>query len=131
MKRIYIVDDDRNIVESLSIVLKSKGYEVASQNDEENLVPNVRNFNPDLIILDVMFPEDDGAGFGMARLLRKNSQTESIPILMLSAVNERGIYPGKFSNQDRDESWLPVNEFVEKPIKPNELLEKVEKMLAK
>ncbi len=124
--KVYVVDDDRNIVESLSIVLKSAGYEVGAQYDEENLIENVQKFSPDVVILDVMFPEDDSAGFELARKLKNNSATNRIPVLMLSAINEKGIYTGRFSNRDRDESWLPVQEFVEKPINPKALLAKVE-----
>lgn len=45
---------------------------------------------------------------------------------MLTAVNEAGIYVGRFSNKDKDEAWLPVQEFVEKPVDPEVLLAKVE-----
>jgi len=48
-----------------------------------------------------------------------------IPIIMLSAINERGIYMGKFSDQDLDDSWIPVSMFLEKPINPKDLVEKV------
>ncbi len=124
--KVYIVDDDRNIVKSLSMVLKTAGYEIEAQYDERDLLQNVRKFQPDVIILDVMFPEDDGAGFEMARSLKNDNATSNIPILMLSAINEKAIYSGKFSNKDRDPSWLPVQEFVEKPIVPKDLLAKVE-----
>jgi len=130
MKKIYIVDDDRNIVESLSIVLKGEGYEVASQYDEKNVVENILEFGANLIILDVMFPENEGAGFEMARQIKDNEKATALPILMLSAVNEKGIYAGTFSNKDRDDSWLPVQEFVEKPINPQDLIAKVKKLLA-
>jgi CheY-like chemotaxis protein len=129
VKKIYVVDDDRNIVESISIVLKSKGYDVTAQYDEENLLPNVQKAKPDLIILDVMFPQDEAAGFEMARSLKNNDKTKSIPILMLSAVNVRGAYPGRFSNKDRDDQFFPVEEFADKPIKPADLLTKVAKMI--
>ena len=126
MKKVYIVDDDKSIVESLSIVLKSAGYEVGYQNDDKNVVDNARKFGADLIILDVMFPEDMGAGFEVARSLKGDQSTTGIPILMLSAITERGIYAGTFSNRDRDNTWLPVQEFVEKPVSPRVLLQKVE-----
>jgi two-component system, OmpR family, alkaline phosphatase synthesis response regulator PhoP len=124
--KVYVVDDDRNIVESLSIVLKSSGYEVGCQYDEANLVANVTKFKPDVVILDVMFPEDDSAGFELARKLKNDAATAGIPVLMLSAINEKGIFTGKFSNKDRDATWLPVQEFVEKPINPKLLLAKIE-----
>ena len=128
MKKVYIVDDDRNIVESLTMVLESSDYEVKSQFNQENVVENTAEYAPDLLILDVMFPEDDGAGFEMARDLRSDDRTKHIPILMLSAVNEKGIYAGTFSNRDRDDAFLPVDEFVEKPINPSDLLEKLQKL---
>lgn len=129
-KKIYIVDDDKNIVESLQIVLEANNYEVLAQYNEENLIENLNLTQPDLIVLDVMFPQDQSAGFTMARNIKNNDKTANIPVLMLSAINEHGVYAGTFSNKDRDDSWLPVNEFIEKPIKPTELLNKIEKYLS-
>ncbi|MHB1377109.1 MAG: response regulator [Candidatus Humimicrobiaceae bacterium] len=131
MRKIYIIDDDRDIVESISIVLKSNGYDVSAQNDDENVVENVLKYNPDLIILDVMFPENSSAGFNIARELKRDSKSENIPIIMLSAINERGSYAGKFSNEDVDEEWLPINMYLDKPVQPDELLEKVKSVLEK
>ena len=128
VKRVYVVDDDKDIVESLSIVLESAGYEVGAQNDDKNVVANVDEFGADLVILDVMFPEDSGAGFELARALKSDERTSDLPILMLSAINETGIYVGSFSNRDRDVTWLPVQDFVEKPISPKALLAKVESL---
>ena len=131
MKKIYIIDDDRDIVESISIVLKANGYEVKAQYNDENAVENVTSYNPDLIILDVMFPEDSAAGFEIARNLKANDKLVKIPIIMLSAVNERGTYVGRFSNQDIEDSWLPVSLFVDKPVQPKELLAQIASVLAK
>jgi CheY-like chemotaxis protein len=125
MKSVYIIDDDQDIVDAATIVLKSSGYRVGFQNDEDNLIENITSFKPDIIILDVIFPENSTAGFEMSRLIKANSLTKHIPILMLSAVNEKGRSGFTFSNRDRDEAFLPVEEFVEKPIQPDELLKKV------
>jgi len=130
VKKVYIIDDDRNIVEAMSIVLKTRGYEVEAQYDEKRVVENLIAKKPDVVILDVMFPENQSAGFDIARDIRNNKETAKIPIIMLSAINEKGVYAGTFSNKDRDDSWLPVNEFVEKPIRPDQLLEKVAAALA-
>ena len=126
MKRVYVIDDEQSIVESVSMILESKGYEVGAQNDDKDVVDNVVAFAADLVIIDVMLPEDSGAGFKMARALKADERTAALPLLMLTAVNEAGIYVGKFSNKDRDEAWLPVQEFVEKPVDPAVLLAKVE-----
>lgn len=129
MKKIYIIDDDRNIVEAMSIVLRANGYEVAFQYDEENVIENLVAQKPDLVILDVIFPQNPSAGFDIARQVRNDHETASIPIIMLSAINEKGVYAGTFSNNDRDEAWLPVDQFVEKPIQNDQLLQKIKTVL--
>ena len=129
MSNIYIVDDDRDIIDAVSMVLESEGHNVSFQTNPENVVKNVQKFGADLIILDVIFPEEDDAGFKIARLLRHEEKTKTIPLLMLSAVNEKGQYAGTFSNRDRDEMYLPVDQFVEKPIAPKQLLSMVRDML--
>lgn len=126
MKKVYVIDDEPSIVETVTMVLESKGYQVAAQNDDKDVVDHVAEFGADLVIVDVMLPEDDSAGFKMARDLKADERTRDLPVLMLSAVNEAGIFPGKFSNKDIDDSWLPVSEFVEKPVKPALLIEKVQ-----
>jgi CheY-like chemotaxis protein len=126
VKKVYVIDDEPSIVETVTMVLESKGYEVASQNDAQSVVDHVVDFGADLVIVDVMLPEDDSAGFKMARDLKADERTCELPVIMLSAVNESGLFPGKFSNKDIDDSWLPVSEFVEKPVKPALLLEKVQ-----
>jgi CheY-like chemotaxis protein len=131
MKKIYIIDDDRDIVESMSMVLKANGYEVSAQYNDENVVENVIKYNPDLIILDVMFPENNSVGFEIARDIKRNNKLTNIPIIMLSAVNEKGIYVGRLTNQDINESWLPVSIFLDKPVQPKELLLQVKSMLDK
>jgi len=130
MKKVYIIDDDRDIVESISMVLKSNGYEVSAQFDDENVVENIKKNNPDVIILDVIFPENSSAGFEIAREIKNDSELINIPIIMLSAVNERGIYVGDFTNSDIDLSWLPVNLFLNKLVSPAELLQKIESVTA-
>ena len=129
MKRIYIIDDDRDIVDSLSIVLKKNGYEVGYQYNEENVEKNISAFKPDLIILDVMFPEDSSGGFNIARIIKNNAELVKVPIIMLSAVNDKGIYVGKFTNRDIDDSFLPVNMFLDKPVNPKTLVEKIKSIL--
>jgi len=129
MKKIYIIDDDRNIVEAMSIVLKAHDYEVAAQYNEENVIENLITQKPDLVILDVIFPQNSSAGFDIARQIKNEKATASIPIIMLSAINEKGVYAGTFSNNDRDNTWLPIDEFIEKPIQNKQLLQKVKSAL--
>lgn len=126
--KIYVVDDDRDIVESITMILESKGHEVGSQLDDLDVPANIAAFGADLVILDVMFPENDSAGFEIARAIRHDDAVKDVPVIMLSAINEKGEYSGTFSNRDRDDIYLPVDYFVEKPIKPETLLAKIDEL---
>lgn len=128
MPKILIVDDDPDIVEAMKVVLESKHYQVASAEDGETGLERARTDKPDLIILDIMMETSD-KGFDVARQLKADRYYKGIPILMLTAIKERtGL---DFKKEAGDEVWLPVDDYVEKPIKPNELLERVESLLRK
>ena len=83
---------------------------------------------PNLVILDVMFPEDASAGFELARTMRlDNDKLKDIPILMLTAINTT--FPLRFGNHDIDDTWLPVSDFIEKPVDFDTLRDKVDALL--
>ncbi len=126
--KVYMVDDDMDLVEANKTALEAKGYKFRAQHDDVNLVENIREFNPDVIVLDVMFPDDKEAGFKMARTIRHHDDIRDKPIIMLSGVNREGGFPGKFSNRDIDDIYLPITEFVDKPVDPVKLIEKIEKL---
>ena len=75
-------------------------------------VDRIHERRPDAIILDVMFPENDTAGFEVARAIRRTFG--DLPVLLLTAVNQS--FPLGFSNKDLDPTWLPAVEFLEKPV---------------
>ena len=128
MAKILIVDDDPDIVESLKVVLEDKGHKVVSASDGSKGLKAVEKENPDLIILDVMMESRD-KGFDVAREIRKNEKHKATPILMLTAIEGKtGL---SFKDEAGDESWLPVDDYVEKPIKPDDLIARVEKLLKK
>lgn len=129
MAKILIVDDDQDIVDSLTVILESRDYQVAVKPDTDNIVEDVMDINPDLIILDIMFPEDPQAGFIAARALSKNASLKKIPILVLSAVNQRSDLSFGFSEADISDDFLPVEAFIEKPVEPKILLDRIDQLL--
>lgn len=129
MARIMIIDDDRDIVDSLTMVLEANGYQVAAKRDMKDLVQSVKQVNPDLIILDIMFPDDPQAGFKAARALRKDDAVRGIPVLVLSAVNARSNLGFSFTEKDISDDFLPVGGLLEKPVEPGVLLDKVKGLL--
>lgn len=127
-KKILIIDDDPDIVEAMRVVLESRNYKVSIAKSGEEGLKKIKLDTADLIILDVMMETSD-KGFEVAREIRKEKNYQHVPILMLTAIKERmGL---DFKNESGDEVWLPVNEYVEKPLKPAELLSKVEALLNK
>ncbi|MBT3295096.1 MAG: response regulator [Verrucomicrobia bacterium] len=128
--KIYMVDDDIDLVMALTAALQAKGYEVASQNDEREVDDKIRQFNPDLIILDVMLPEDDMAGFKIARSIRHHDTIKNKPVIMLSGINTEGNLPGKITNRDIDDIYLPITRFLDKPVDPRKLIETIEELTA-
>ncbi len=131
MAKILIIDDDPDIVDSLTMILEAGGYQVSAKPDTDNLIRDVMEFNPDLIILDIIFPEDPQAGFKAARVLSKNEKVQGVPVLVLSAVNQRSNLSFGFSETDISEDFMPVKGFLEKPVEPAALLEKVGKLLGR
>ncbi len=131
MKKVYLVDDDIDLVSVTKIALQARGFEVESQYDDEDLVDNIRQFNPDAIILDVMFPDDNGAGFRMARSIRHHDDIKNKPIIMLTAVNRDGDFPGKFTDKDIDDIYLPVTRFIDKPVDPDKLAATINELTGK
>ena len=129
MARILIIDDDHDMVDSLTMILEANGYQVMIKYDISDLISHVTQVNPDLILLDVIFPDDPQAGFKAARLLAKNSQVNHIPVLVLSAVNSRSNLGFSFTNEDISDDFLPVAGFLEKPIEPKALLARVQEAL--
>jgi len=86
-KKIFIVDDDIIIHETITAVLSSDEFEIIHAFDGQDIVERIENEQPDLIILDIMMPIRDGRD--ICRDIRKNPKTKKIKILMLSARSEQ------------------------------------------
>lgn len=129
MARILIIDDDPDIVDSLTMILEGGGHHVSVKADTDNLVEEVMKANPDLIILDIIFPEDPQAGFVAARDLQKNEKVKDIPVLLLSAVNQESNMSFGFSDADISDDFMPVEGFIEKPVEPSVLLNRIQELL--
>jgi DNA-binding response OmpR family regulator len=122
MALIAIIDDDPDILDASCLVLKSKGFEVVTATNPNDGYKIITQKNPNLIILDVMMDEPDD-GFFLAQKLRREKITT--PILMYTSVSKAiGLDFGK-------NEMVPVDDFVEKPISPEELIAKVDSLLNK
>ena len=122
MPKILIVDDDPDVLEAGRLVLEKEGYEIATASTRAEGMAKVDEYQPDLLILDVMMEEPDD-GFVMAQDLRR--QGHSFPIMMLTSVGTAtGFEFGP------DEEVVPVDEFQAKPVDPTTFVAKVGKLLS-
>jgi CheY-like chemotaxis protein len=131
MAKILIIDDDPDMVLAAQMTLEAAGHQIFSAtNGSEGLV-KIKELEPDLIILDVMM-DTTTEGFQVSLKLRSPDQDSEfkafrdIPIIMLTAIHTTT--PLRFGP---DDDYLPVDVFLDKPLDPDNLLDKVEELLAK
>ncbi len=123
MEKILLVDDDPDIIEACSLILEKEGYEIQSASNREEGMKKVTEFDPDLLILDVMMEQPDD-GIAMAQELRRQQFTK--PILMLTSIGKAtGFSFGK------DNDIVPVDAFEEKPLAFHRLITLVKQLLEK
>jgi len=117
--RILLVDDDVDLIKVMSGVLESKAYEViVAYNGQEGL-EKARKEKPDLVVLDILMPVADG--FTFADQFRRDPALAKVPVLVLTCLSESLGQPFPFE----------VSEYIVKPIKPRDLVAKVEEFLKK
>jgi len=131
--KILVVDDDRDIVESMRLVLEHEGYEVLAAYDAEQAMEQTRSARPDLILLDVMMP-DRTEGFHFVWKVRGLGEKyfAEVPIIVLTAIHAKTalrFYPDAGDGTYEPGEYLPVQDFLDKPVEPQRLLEKVRKTL--
>jgi len=120
-KKILIVDDEADLVETVRFPLEMDGFNVLVSYNGEDALNKARKESPDLIILDLMLPKLDG--YKVCRLLKFDEKYKHIPILMLTA-----------KTQEKDKMLgmeTGADEYITKPFEMNELLEKVKAYLDK
>lgn len=123
-KTVLLVDDEVDLLDTYKAILEHEGFSVLTATGSEEAM-KIATSNPiDVAVLDVMMATPT-EGFELARAMRKNEKTERIALLMLTSVNTHNEEIGsfvRFSDRDRDSTWLPVDRFVDKPIKPQNLV---------
>ena len=118
-KCILVVDDDKEVREILSFVLKHNGFEVVVASSGAQIQEVLLQRVPDLILLDVMMPGEDG--YHLCRYLRQNPLTQNVPIMIMTAHSE-DIY-------QRISKDVGASQHITKPFHPLDLTEKVKALL--
>jgi len=124
--KILLVDDDEDFVEATKAILETRPYEVIVASNGDEGLRKAREEKPDLILLDVIMPVKNG--FSAAEQLKRDPELAKIPTLMLTAFAVKGV-----------QSSIPVSrgfaleteDYIDKPVSPEELLARVERYLKK
>jgi DNA-binding response OmpR family regulator len=126
--KILVVDDDPDILEAISLILKANGYDVVTANDGIDGLNKLKEERPDMMILDLLMPKLDG--FGVCKELKdpRWARYGHIPIIILSSVREDA---SKRRYELETGLQLDVDDYVEKPIEHTILLERIGKILRK
>jgi DNA-binding response OmpR family regulator len=126
--KILVVDDDPDILDAVTMILESQGYQVFTARDGIEGLATLKAENPDLMILDLMMPKMDG--FAVCKELQdpRWSKYKNIPILILTSVREEA---SRRRYELETGLELDVDDYVEKPMSPDVLLERVSRLIKK
>lgn len=117
MKKVLIIDDEPNVRKVLKILLKSHNYDVITADDGDVGINTAKTEQPDVIVLDVVMPTLDG--YSTCMLLKEDSQTREIPVIMLTARDS-------VKSKSCSESF-GADHYLSKPYDSDELLELIDK----
>jgi DNA-binding response OmpR family regulator len=123
-KYVLIVDDDPDLVETVAMLLESKGYEVGKAYDGIEGEEAIKKRRPDVVVLDVMMPRKDG--YKLCKELKSNKWTQDIPIILLTAVGEA---VSTTSYTHAEGMSTEAEDFIPKPVDAKTLVEAVERLL--
>jgi DNA-binding response OmpR family regulator len=125
VSKILLVDDDPDFVEATRTVLESAPYEVIVACDGDEGLAKVQEERPDLVLLDIIMPTQDG--FHVCEKLKSDPELWDIPVIMLTSLSQR---IGDTAYSVQDGMMLEADDFIDKPVRPGELLARVARLLA-
>lgn len=118
-KNILVIEDNHAILDVITLILQSEAYKVSGLSKSANFMDHIDEFNPDLLILDIMLPDADGRV--LLQELRLNERTRHIPVLMISA---------RYTKENLQNVEFKPDAFVAKPFDIDDLLDQIEGLLA-
>ncbi len=123
-KYVLVVDDDPDLVETVGMLLESKGFEVGKAYDGIEGEEAIKKRRPDVLILDVMMPRKNG--YQLCKELKDNKWTQDIPIILLTAVGE-AVPTTTYTHYEG--MTIEAEDFIPKPVDANTLVQAVERLL--
>jgi two-component system alkaline phosphatase synthesis response regulator PhoP len=124
-KRILVIDDDRDFVRTLGMILKSEGYEVLEAFSGKEGLEKSKAEDPDLYVIDLMM-ETYSEGSNLAKALGEDERTKGKPKIMITSVDLKGPYESHSSQE-----LVGCDIIMQKPVLPKDLIENVSKALGR
>jgi CheY-like chemotaxis protein len=125
MKKVLIIDDDADLRDAMKTILGA-AYSLREAGSRKQALEILKTFTPDVVLLDVMM-ESNNAGFELAREIKGNAKLKNAKILMITNIDREMNLDYKKEAGDKD--WLPVDDYIVKPVEPKTLLSKVQKLV--
>ena len=125
MKKVLIIDDDADLRDAITAVLHGS-YELREAGSKKQSLETLKSYTPDLVLLDVMM-ESNNSGFELAREIKSNKKLKNVKILMITNVDKE--MKMNFQKEAGDKEWLPVDDYIVKPVEPETLLSKVRNLV--
>lgn len=119
-KNILVIEDNHAILDVITLILESEAFNVAGLNNGTDFIGHVQQFNPDVIIMDIMLPDIDGRT--LLKELKETSSTSHIPVLMISA---------RYNSTNYTLDGISADDFMAKPFNIDELMDKIYALLKK
>jgi CheY-like chemotaxis protein len=130
-RKILIIDDDPDYIKLTSIILKANNYTVVTASNPQEGQEKLFSENPDLILLDIMM-DSLVDGFSLCHKIKTSKEYEKfkdIPVIFVSAVKERA--GSRFTFNPSEQGLSEPDDYIDKPIRPDDLIARVEKLLNK
>lgn len=127
-KRILVIDDDEDLVRSTTALLRSRGWETEGARNGTEGLAKVREFRPDLLVLDIMM-DHDTEGFQLAYSLKEDPELKGMPVIIVSSFQEHLAEKMDKFQFVLGNDW-PAEALLEKPVKPEKLAETIARLLS-
>jgi len=123
--RVLVVDDDPDFVEITRTVLQAHGYQISSASSGQQALEMMRRERPDLVVLDVMM-RGATEGYDVTQVMYADADLRDIPVLMVTSIMD-----GTMADQFPTDEYLPVADFITKPVAPGRLVERVRALIGR
>ena len=124
LKKILVIDNDADFVESVCALLNAKGYKAIFANSGKEGIEKLQSEKVDMVLLDIMM-ERRTEGIEVVKKIKNNIETQNIPVIIITGIRKKLNLTFGF---EVDEKWLPAKTILEKPVKPEVILKTIEEI---